>query len=372
VKDSDSVDTGNGDSVNFNGRWIHDEHHIGRAPLADVLRWSSNIGIVTFSERLSERETFETLRDFGFGTLTGVPYPESNGTLFPPKVWSKQSANSMAMGYEIAVTPLQLAVAYATFANGGILVEPALVKEIRGPDGSVKYRHSTRTVRRVMSQPVADKIRHMLLDVVDEGTALQAALDNYRLAGKTGTPRGSVRGHYVRGRYNPNFVGLFPGDAPQYVIVVKLTAPQTSIFAAQTAAPVSKAILQAAIAARDAALDRGKLASSRVPSAKDFPPTGAPRDSTSGATNPPPDARVGEGAVPFVVTLPMQQPPPPIRTIKPVPDVRGLSLRDAVRSLHSAGFRVQLSTGGGGAASTTPGAGELAPTGTLIRLLFNH
>lgn len=372
VSDRDSVDTGNGDSVEFNGRWIHDEHHIGRAPLAEVLRWSSNIGIVTFSERLSERETFETLRDFGFGTLTGVPYPESNGTLYAPKAWSKQSANSMAMGYEIAVTPLQLAVAYATFANGGNLVEPALVKEIRTPEGKIIYRHSTRIVRRVISQPVAEKIRHMLLDVVDEGTALQAALDNYRLAGKTGSPRATVKGHYVHGRYNPNFVGIFPGDAPQYVIVVKLTAPQSSIFAAQTAAPVSKAILQAAIAARDAALDRGKLASSRLPSARDVSAAGAPRESTTRVASSAGDPEVRDGTVPFVVTLPVQKPPPPVRTIKPIPDVRGLNLRDAVRSLHSAGFRVQLSGGGVGSASTTPAAGELAPTGTLIRLLFNH
>src|SRR6185437_10176273 len=116
-------------------------------------------------------------------------------------------------------------------------------------------------VRRVMSEQVADKVRHMLLDVVDEGTALQAAIDNYSLAGKTGTPRRTVHGRY-NGQYNPNFVGLFPGDKPQYVIVVKLTAPHTSIFAAETAAPVTKAILEAALAARDAALDRAKLASS--------------------------------------------------------------------------------------------------------------
>src|SRR6185436_19809629 len=111
VGDHDSVDTGNG-LLEINGRLIHDEHRIGRAPLSQVLRWSSNIGIVTFTERLTAREEFETLRDFGFGTPTGVPYPtESGGTLRPPATWSKQSANSLAMGYEIAVTPLQLAAA---------------------------------------------------------------------------------------------------------------------------------------------------------------------------------------------------------------------------------------------------------------------
>ena len=398
VSDRDSVDTGNGE-YETNGRVIHDEHHIGRAPMADVLRWSSNIGIVKFSERLSAGQQYETLRDFGFGTPTGVPYPtEAGGMLRTPRVWSKQSANSLAMGYEISVTPLQLATAYAAFANGGELVEPALIKEIVGPDGVVRYQHKRRVVRRVMSVAAADKIRHMLLDVVDEGTALQAQLDNYLLAGKTGTPRGTVRGHYVRGRYNPNFVGLFPGDAPQYVIVVKLTAPQSSIFAAETAAPVSKVILQAAIAARDAALDRGKLASSMVPSRKPVTvetveqagspaarvasanvPTATPASLDSSPREPP----RAESFAPFVVTLPLRPLPAPKPTVHAIPDVRGLDLRDAVRSLHSAGFRVALgkgsgvrTTGGpsgvGSSVMTTPAAGELAPTGTLVRLLFDY
>jgi membrane peptidoglycan carboxypeptidase len=228
-----------------------------------------------------------------------------------------------------------------------------------------------------MARPVADKIRHMLLDVVDEGTALQAALDNYLLAGKTGTPRGALRGHYIAGRYNPNFVGLFPGDAPQYVIVVKLTAPQSSIFAAETAAPVTKAILEAAVAAGNAALDRTKLASSVVPSRKDtarrasIQQAGAPEKSVEVAATT--DSANPDGSLPFVVTLPMQAPPPAPRTVHPVPDVRGLALRDAVRSLHRAGFRVQLGRGGASRpAVTTPAAGELAQTGTLVRLLFDY
>lgn len=380
VSDRDSVDTGDG-VFEINGRQIHDEHLVGRAPLAEVLRWSSNIGIVKFSQRLSDREEFETLRDFGFGTQTGVPFPtESPGVLRAPKSWSKQSANSLAMGYEVSVTPLQLASAYAVFANGGELIEPSLVKEIVAADGSVRYEHSTRVVRRVVSKPVADKMRRMLLDVVDEGTALEAALDNYMLAGKTGTPRGTVRGHYIPGRYNPNFVGLFPGDNPQYVIVVKLTAPQNSIFAAKTAAPVTKAILEAAVAARNAALDRGRLASSLVPMKKDSSPkvaiqqAGAPRAMPTTA----PATQGGGESVPYVVTLPLRRDAAPPREIHPVPDVRGLDLRDAVRSLHSAGFRVQLARAAApgsavsGAAATSPSPGELVPAGSVVRLVFDY
>ncbi|HEY4218386.1 MAG TPA: penicillin-binding protein 2 [Gemmatimonadaceae bacterium] len=378
VHESDSVDTGNG-VFSINGRDIHDEHLIGRAPLAEVLRWSSNIGIVKFAQRFSPGQEFETLRDFGFGTPTGVAYPtESNGTLRAPGAWSKQSANSMAMGYEIAVTPLQLAAAYAAIANGGKLIEPALVKEIIGPDGSVRYRHTPHVVRQVVAKPVADEVRHMLLDVVDEGTALQAAIDDYQLAGKTGTPRAVVRGRYT-GQYNPNFVGLFPGDNPQYVIVVKLSAPTSSIFAASTAAPVSKVILEAAIAARDAALDRSKLASSVLPAKRDTTHRLATRaESELGQLlrSARGDAPGSDGSIPFIVTLPVQPSPPVPKLIKPIPDVRGLNLRDAVRSLHSAGFHVQLArdagsgTGAAGSGETTPAAGALAPAGTIVRLHF--
>ena len=383
VKDGDSVDTYNGVMV-VPGRKnpIRDDHEIGRADLAEVLRWSSNIGIIKFSQRLSNQEKFETLRDFGFGTPTGLPFPtESGGSLYPPKVWSTQSSMQVPMGYEIAVTPLQLAAAYATFANGGELVEPALVKEILAPDGTVLYKHAPRVVRRVVSKPVAEKVRHMLLDVVDEGTALQAALDNYLLAGKTGTPRATVHGHYVQGRYNPNFVSLFPGDNPQYVIVVKMTAPQSSIYAAKTAAPVTKTILQAAIAARNAALDRSKLATSVLPTKRDsIRQSGEPRSTTLDvgephatevAVVPPlPDTAGGRGSVPFVFTLPSGPDAAVARAVRAVPDVHGLLLRDAVRSLHSAGFRVQLARGTGVTAATSPAAGALAPTGTLVRLVF--
>jgi membrane peptidoglycan carboxypeptidase len=218
----------------------------------------------------------------------------------------------------------------------------------------------------------------MLLDVVDEGTALQAALDNYLLAGKTGTPRGTVRGHYVHGRYNPNFVGLFPGDNPQYVIVVKLSAPQAAIYAAETAAPVTKAILEAALAARNAALDRSKLASSeavaQAETAADLSRDGTPPGSSNvepGTTIVPPDSDALATIRPYVVTLPAAPAPPVPRAVRAVPSVRGLGLRDAVRSLHNAGFRVQLARGPG-QASTSPATGELAPTGTLVRLLYDY
>jgi cell division protein FtsI (penicillin-binding protein 3) len=373
ANESDVIDTQDG-TLTLENRVIHDEHKVGRASVAEVLQWSSNVGIVKLAQRLAAREQFEVLRDFGFGTATGIPYPsEANGVLRAPPQWSPQSPASLAMGYEISVTPLQLATAYAVFANGGELVEPALVKEVRAPDGSVRYRHTRRVVRRVISEDVAQRMRKMLLNVVENGTALQADLSSYLLARKTGTPRRTVNGRYAAQQYNPNFVGLFPGDQPQYVIVVKLTNPRDergSFYGGSTAAPLTRAVLQAAIAARDAALDRNKLASS----------AGASGGGSRAAVTP--AAAAGEVAMvekdtpppPYVVALPH---PFPVRTpvtkvVRQVPDVRGLALRDAVRSLHSAGFQVRLirsaTTSDG---ETSPTAGTLAAPGTLVRLSYD-
>jgi cell division protein FtsI (penicillin-binding protein 3) len=294
---------------------------------------------------------------------TGLAYPvEASGTLREPARWSKQSANSMAMGYEVAVTPLQLATAYAVLANGGELLQPQLVKEIRNPEGEVLYRRERRVVRRVVSPAVARRVRTMLRNVVEGGTAVRADLGSFALAGKTGTSRRIVNGRYAPGQHISSFVGLFPADRPQFVILVKIINPRGAYVGGLTAAPVTKAVLEAALASRNAALDRGSLAASR----REKPPVtpGVTADSA-------PAARVASadppGSTPFVAMLPSPR-RPPARPLPPraVPPVEGLPIRSAVHALNSAGFRVQLVTGSSG--GTIPSAGTIAPAGTLVRL----
>jgi cell division protein FtsI (penicillin-binding protein 3) len=370
ARETDVVRTFDG-QLTINGRTISDEHRAARLSLAEVIRWSSNVGIVQFAERLSPREEFETLRDFGFGTATGVPYPvEASGTLREPLRWSKQSANSMAMGYEVAVTPLQLAAAYVALANDGELLEPALVKEVRAPDGRVLYRHERRVVRRVVSPAVARRVRTMLLGVVEGGTAVKADLGSFSLAGKTGTARRTVQGRYALGQHIPTFVGLFPAEHPQFVILVKLDNPRGAYVGGLTAAPVTKAVLEAALASRNAALDRNTLAASRHERPRETavaaPKSSAPAHVVGDTTAPADDE--ASGTTPFVALLPAP-PPPRVMSLPPrmVPDVRGLTLRNAVRTLHRAGLRVQLAVGG--AAPTSPAAGTIVPAGTLVRLV---
>jgi cell division protein FtsI (penicillin-binding protein 3) len=353
--------------LELDGRTITDMHRAPELSLADVIRFSSNVGIVQFGQRLSPREKYDTFRDLGFGMTAGVALPaEAAGTLREPKLWSRQTPASILMGYEIAVTPLQLATAYSAIANGGELPEPHIVKEIRSPEGEVVYRAEPRLVRRVMSGEVARTIRQMLRSVVQEGTATKADLQTYTVGGKSGTARRtSLNAGYQAGNYTASFVGLFPADDPQYVVLVKLDSPGGSRYAGgEIAAPVTRIVLRAALAARDAALDRDALLA-----------TGALSDSPAAviapdvAPAPAPAARaVAEVPVTsYVVRLPITGGATAITgTARVVPDVRGLSLRSAVRTLHSAGFRVQLVDGDPG--YTTPAAGATAFPGTVVRL----
>lgn len=340
------------------GRVIHDTHKAGTLTLNDVIRVSSNIGIAKLGARLTPAEQYEMLRDFGFGSPTGVEFAgEGQGRLRPPRNWTALSPASHAMGYEFSVTPLQMASAYASFATEGVLLEPTLVREVRGPDGEARWRHAPRPVRRVVPRQVADQLAHMLRGVVEEGTGNRAALGTYAVAGKTGTARRTVDGRYESGRYHASFVGLFPAVDPQLVLLVKIDDPQGDYFGGSTAAPVTRAILEAALATPSVALDRSRLSRRR-----------APRE-TIGRSG---DPANGQAAASTVIEWPMR-----IDTIDPsiarstdraVPEVRGLSLREAVRALHRAGFQARIE-GSGAVVSTVPAAGATHTAGTAVRVV---
>jgi cell division protein FtsI (penicillin-binding protein 3) len=349
----------------LNGRKIEDDHPGASFSLADVIRFSSNIGIVQFSMRFSPREQYELLRDAGFGSPSGLPYPaEESGRLPTPQKWDKQTPASLAMGYALNVTPLQLADAYAAIANGGELLQPAIVKEIRATDGTVLYEHRRTVVRRMMTEATAGTVRGLLRGVVEGGTGDSAKLATFDVAGKTGTAKRTEHGKYVAGKYTASFVGLFPADKPQLVILVKLDNPSSTIYGGKAAAPVSKVVLQAAIAARDASLDRRDLAEEprHGDAAASLPDSVTSADSIVRVTE--------SGSVPYVYRLDSPRKPPAAVAARAIPDVRGLAVRRAVYALHRAGFRVSLATldASGPASATTPAAGTLAPSGSTVRL----
>jgi cell division protein FtsI (penicillin-binding protein 3) len=343
--------SGEGGRYRLAGRVVTDEHPLPSLTLADAIRVSSNIALVKFAARLEPDEQYGVLRAFGFGAPTGVEFPaESPGRLRPPHEWSRPSSASLAIGYELAVTPIQLAAAYGAIANDGVLLEPTLIREIRAPNGAVLYRHRPEPVRRVVTAEVAAKLRDLLRGVVDPGgTGERAALANFQLAAKTGTARRVVGGRYAAGQYTASFAALFPADAPQLVVVMKIDNPQRgSYFAAQTAAPVTRSMLEQALAARTVALDRARLsnvATTAVHASLDEP----------------------DGVVPYVVQWPYVPDTAIAQPDRVVPNVTGRPLREAARALHRRGFHVVVK-GWGLVEHTWPAAGDSAAAGATVTI----
>jgi cell division protein FtsI (penicillin-binding protein 3) len=332
-------------------RLISDAHKTtGNLTLARTIQVSSNIGMAKFSSRLSPEEQFEMLRDFGFGTLTGAEFPsESRGRLARPDKWQPMYTRaSMAMGYEFGVTPVQLAAAYGAIANDGLLLTPTLVREIRSPSGDVLYRHEPEPVRRVVTPEIAAQLREFLKGAVGEGgTGEEAQLVNYTLLGKTGTAVRFEGGRYIQGEYTASFAALFPADHPQLVVIVKIDNPQGKYYGGLTAAPVTRTMLQQALASRRVAIDRSRL------TVRDHGSRGAPGPAANPAS-----------MVRLVLSWPYDAADVKVKPL-PVPEVGGESVREAALALHRRGFRVDL-RGLGRVSRTAPPGGEPALPGTVV------
>ncbi len=359
----DSTDTVSGE----NGEWVFEtspgtsrkitDTHAAKRPLtlARAIETSSNIAMAKFAQRLAPEALYESLRDFGFGAPTGVGLAaETRGRLRPPHEWNAgYDRESIAYGYGFSVTALQLAAAYAVIANGGVLYAPTLVREVRAPDGSVLYRHRPEPVRRVLPPEIAATLRDYLRGAVSStGTGERAQLQSYELIGKTGTARKTVGGRYVQG-YTASFAGIWPIDRPQLVAIVMIDDPSGAYYGGETAAPLTKAMLEEALTSRNRALDFNRLALRGAASASAQPEPRAP------AVDPePPVVAVAWPAAPSV----------PPRPPAPVPDVAGRTVRAAAHELHRSGFRVMLD-GSGTAVSTHPAAGATAPPGTTVTVV---
>lgn len=329
---TDSVDGEEG-RWRIEGRTLTDIHPHQDMTLADALRVSSNIGVAKAAQGLTPAQQFQNLRNFGFGSPAGLKIAgEAPGTLRRPDEWSRQSPVSLAIGYEIAATPLQMVMAYGALANGGKLLEPRLVRELRDPQGRTTFRSETRVVRQAISPDIARTVSSVLVDVVEAGTGTQAQLATFTVAGKSGTSRAyGINGGYERGAYYASFVCFFPVEDPQLLVYVKLERPEGAYYGGATAAPVTRATLEAVLAARQAPIDREALASLTRRQPRKPLPSGAQFASSTPTYSPP-------------VRTPRTLSPPETGAV--VPDVSGLPPRLAVRRLHAHGFRVIMEASG--------------------------
>lgn len=233
----DRIDCSGG-GVQVAGVFMRDHAHYGWLSVGQVIALSSNAGSIRIAQRLSPASLSGTIRALGFGSPTGIELPgETRGLLHPPERWSALSPAGLALGQELTVSPLQLARAYAAFANGGYLVEPHLVRETVDETATVVTPARARAKHPVLSPQLAQHIAAMLEAVVEEGTGRHAKVPGYRTAGKTGTAQKAVDGVLRSGRHAAWFAGFFPLPQPRVVIVVCIDEPRTTYWASEAAAP---------------------------------------------------------------------------------------------------------------------------------------
>ena len=228
------------------GVFIGDAHGLPGYTFFGTIQKSSNIVCGKLGIRLGAERLYRYCTSLGFGSLTGIEFPgETSGKLRPVANWQPRSTPTISMGQEIAVTPLQLALAYAAIANGGVLMEPRLVREVRTPEGKVVRRTSPQPVHRVFSEATTMTLRDMMCAVVDSGTATAARIPGMRIAGKTGTAQ-KVDPALKRygSKYMASFAGFAPAENPRIVGVVVIDEPPARLhYGGQVAAPVFREVV---------------------------------------------------------------------------------------------------------------------------------
>lgn len=230
-----------------NGRWpiantvIHDHEKLGWVSFAQVIQKSSNIGAAKTGMGLGDQRLFRHLQAFGFGQRTEIDLPgEAAGLLKSPRDWGRRSVASISMGQEIGVTPIQMVSAIAAIANGGVLMKPYVVSEIRDAQGRVLKQILPQVKRRVISPDTARTVTAILEGVVTDGTGGKAAIAGFRVAGKTGTAQkiDPQTGTYSTSQFVGSFVGYAPADAPRLAMIVVIDEPQGEAWGGTVAAPV--------------------------------------------------------------------------------------------------------------------------------------
>lgn len=335
----DVIDTNPG-VITFPGRKpiTEDKHHnYGALTVEDVVVKSSNVGAIKIGLRVGPERMNRYIQRFGFGqALLPDLAGQSRGIVWSPSKLNDSAVASISMGYQVGVTPLQMATAASVIASGGVLYEPHLVRAIIRDDR--RDLTPAKALRRVISSETAALLTTIMEGVVERGTGKQAGLDGYQVAGKTGTAARLANGRYSTSEYNVSFVGFVPSRQPVLTILVVIDTPRNgSPYGGTVAAPVFRKIAEASL--RQLAI----------------PPT----------IDPPPVILAGDTSAvqPRQIDGPAARPPlvplggPPV-----MPDVRGFSARDAVRVVSAAGLSVRLN-GSGTVVSQTPPPGALIESG---------
>jgi cell division protein FtsI/penicillin-binding protein 2 len=241
--ENDLIDGNNGRYEIFN-EVIRDHEPYGLLTFTKALSYSSNVCFAQIANEIGNERLFNYTRDFGFGTRSGIALPgEEGGILHSIKKWSGRSRVTVAIGQEISVTLLQITMAFAAVANGGVLVQPIITDKIVDSKGALLDSSEYKPVRRVMKEDVAARLRLMMKDVASDGTGKKASIEGVDVAGKTGTSQKPDSGRYSKWRSWSSFIGFVPADRPVLLCSVVIDEPAGGEMGGVAAAPAFKKII---------------------------------------------------------------------------------------------------------------------------------
>jgi cell division protein FtsI (penicillin-binding protein 3) len=344
VSPTDQIDCAPG-YITFPGRKpIYDFHRYGVLSFTDVIVKSSNIGAIKVGLRLGPERLGRYVSRFGFGQPIGPDFRgESSGIVWNPAKLDASALASVSMGYQVAVTPLQMAAAVSSVANGGSLMEPRVVRAFI-KDGR-RAMVAPKVLRKTVSPATLAELRTMMEGVVERGTAKSAQIDGYTIAGKTGTSSKLVNGQYSRSEYNASFVGFVPSRQPALTIIVVIDSPHGRGYTGGVvAAPIFKRIAEASLRQLGVA-----------PTINALPPVLAARSEP--AAEPVVQRQLDDNRGVVTAAIPPAQP-------GVMPDLRGQSAREALRILARIGSSARIS-GQGVVVEQSPAAGEPLGTGEV-------
>ena len=325
--------------------WSNESY--GAVTFTDIVKKSLNTGFAQVGLSLGAEKMMHYTRVFGFGERTGIDLPgEEEGILFSADDMRDSDIATTAIGQSIAVTPLQLVTAMAAIANGGTLMHPYIVREIRNPDGSVYEERTPREIRRVLEPTVDRTVIGLLEQVVASGGGMKAGVKGYRIAGKTGTAQKIRRetAGYLEGRYIASFCGFAPVEDPIFTVLVMIDDPRGGDFyGGQIAAPVASRIFTQLL--RYAHVE---------PSSNTFAET---TSETEKGRSDDEEKRMEAAAT-----------PPEGKAV--VPDFTGLSLREAARLAELRGLTFE-SEGTGAAVSQSLSVNDIVDQGERVKVYFH-
>ena len=341
VKSNQSINCENG-VTRIAGRVFHDAHPYEWLTPTQVLAYSSNIGIAKIALDLGKKNLYRGLRRFGFGEPTGLGVPgETAGILRHYRRWYEVDAATVSFGQGMSVTNVQLATAMSAIANGGRLMQPTLVRRLSDGHGVTIEENTPRVRRQVVPRRVAKLVGQMLTAVTEPGgTAIEAAIDGYLVAGKTGTAQKAdyVHGGYAKDKWLASFIGFAPAERPAVVISVVIDEPVIAHYGGTVAGPVFRRIAEVTLRHMGVA------------------PEGRP-------------AVLAQKKTQIVVAE--VEPAPEEEAVEKgqsaVPDVRSLPLRQAVIALHAESLVAEV-TGSGVVVDQDPAPGKAVAHGAVFRL----